>query len=98
MPDSVSEIRVRFGDEAIETISALIVKNTFLLYGDEAGYDVVKLVRKLTKHGRFRLRCADKGVTLVFKYDIYSAEEAIGEVLEACGYELEPFDWFGLFD
>ena len=87
------EIEVRFDDEAIETISVTINENAFLLTDMEGAKpygltDPVELTRKLARHSKFRLRYI--GVTLTFDYDQASAKQAITQVLDACGYELEP--------
>lgn len=101
-PSFSEEIAVRFDDEAPETLSVVIEDREFILLGNwfkEHHSDPVELAKKLTNHGKFRLRYfirlrrLDYGVdndvgryiTLVFEYDKDSANEAIGKVLEHCG-------------
>ena len=103
--DSLSEeVAVRFGDEAPETLSVSVVhERAFLLASNETykktgNYDGAELARRLTRHGKFRLRYGD--ITLTFRYDIHSATQTIGKALKHCGVkpQSKPFDWFGLFD
>ena len=85
MQSSASEeIAIRFDDEEPEVISVTIARSAFVLASD---VDSAELARKLTRHGKFRLRYADEGITLVFEYDEDSAKEAIGKVLEHCNFD-----------
>ena len=88
---TLEDVEVRFGDEEIETISVGILGQGFFLSDHEeikeyGNYSPVELARRFA-NGKFWLRYED--VVLTFDYDKASAKEAIGEVLEHCGYELE---------
>ena len=95
----MEEIEVRFDDEAPETISAYRIHfKSFGLLNDEelnketGNADLVELAKKLTKHGKFRLRHRSlpghRMLTSTLRYDQANAKAAIGKVLGHCGYEL----------
>lgn len=87
----LEEVEMRFGDEEIEKIPVGIAGPIFLLSNHKdikgyGNYDPVELARRFA-NGDFWLRYED--IILTFNYDKANAKEAIGEVLEHCGYELE---------